>query len=187
MNSLIYLVITLVLPSLIFCDDLEVNKIRQAAYSSAYPKPKTENVANQIMEASYFRNAISACVHKIGTFDSDYNKCLKYEAKFVIGIFSENDAKAQCCGRVINFICMKKILTSRCGVPEKAVKMYNDVHFKYWNDLSISNYPNNCNVGSNESIAYCRNGVSKVTWNITLQIAVILSLYLLVFGKIQLL
>ena len=147
----------------------------------------SENAAFQIMEASYFRKAISVFVNKIGTLDLSYNQCLRSQANSVIGILSEDDAKAQCCGRVINFICMKKFLTSRSGVPRNTMEKYNDVHFKFWNDLSISNYPKNCGARSNQSIAYCHSGISKVTWNITLQIAVILSLYLFVFGKIQLL
>ena len=162
--------IALALPSLICCYfDLSSVNIQL-------------DVTAQKMDANNFNNTILYCINLIRINDLDYNRCLRDESSKVKEIHNENEPKAQCCGRVVNYICMKKFLTSRCGVPKTQVDENDDVHFKFWNNLNIPGYPNRCSGGTKDSIKYCHNGVEKVSFNVILQLANIF-IVLLVFGK----
>ena len=163
--------IALALPSLICCYfDLSSVNIQL-------------DITTQKMDANNFNNTILYCINLIGKDDPDYKGCLHDESMKVKGVHNDDEPKAQCCGRVVNYICMKKFLTLRCGVPKTQVEKNDDVHFKFWNDLNVPGYPRRCSGGIKDSIKYCHNGVEKVTKNVIIQFACTF-IVLLVFGKL---
>jgi len=67
---------------------------------------------------------------------------------------------------------MKKFLTNQCHVSRE-VKRNSEQHYNFWNEFDVDDYPTQCTQGSHEAaIRYCFSGVSKVTWNVNLYLAV---------------
>ena len=126
---------------------------------------------------------LAFCIYKV-TDNGDYIGCLEEEAELLKGMSSPSDPKISCCSRVMNLKCMKKYLTSDCGVTREEVERNNEEHFKFWNEADVEGYPHLCSQGSEESIRYCHSGTSKVTWSLMLQFAVILACFFLFFGKL---
>lgn len=135
------------------------------------------------MSEDLFLQKFKECINKIGTNDNDYNNCLKDETSKMGLSHPYVDKKSQCCSRLVNYNCMKKSLISKYGVSKENVQKYDQTHFNYWNGAPFPGVPGKCYGEAQDSIKYC-NGISKVTWNNTIQLAGIFTLYLLVFGKI---
>ena len=101
-----------------------------------------------------FKTKLMSCIVKEAQA-SDYKQCLENEAVKIRGISGPSDPKLQCCARVANYECMKKFLTSACGVSKEEVDSHDDEHFNFWNDFEIPQYPHHCSGGRSYSENYC--------------------------------
>ena len=117
---------------------------------------------------------------------NDFRQCLKDEgakAHIVIdppNVPNPSDPKVKCCYRVVLYECTKKFLTPMCNVSKEEVDSHDDEHFHFWNDADVK-ITGNCTGNREQSIAYC-NGFSKITFNLILQIASILALFIIVIS-----
>lgn len=128
-----------------------------------------------------FTNKVKACNTKIGVNDKDYLQCLYDEAQGLNDPFDHS--KTSCCSRVLNYECMKILMTPKCGFSKEEIQSHDEELFNYWNDFNDPQYPGNCKGNRTESLTYC-NGFSKITVSLTLQIASVFILSLFVFSKI---
>ena len=141
------------LPVIISCVDIE-------SVNSQIEKAAFENSANNKGTFKVFRNnfqfKIQNCLDKIGRNDFDYLQCLIDEnSKFNCYNYNNTEEKAYCCNRVFNYECMKKYLTSKCGVSKQEVDNNDEEHFAFWNNFNFSDVPHPCIGGRQQSENYC--------------------------------
>lgn len=148
MNFSLYFLVALALPMLICCYDIGL--VGQMAAKLAHDNL----VAGKTDED--FKTKIVNCASKVAN-TNDYMQCLETEVGKMHGIENGTEPKAQCCGRVVSYICMKKFLTSKCGVSKEEVESHDDEHFNFWNDLNVPNFPGHCKGGKQKSIDYCHS------------------------------
>ena len=134
---------------LIYCDfDMSLEDINQAI------KNMTENSVLKVTDDNFI-NELKNCIDKTYKKDYHYKQCQRDQAIKMKEVSGEDDPKALCCTRVINYICMKKFLTSKCSVNNIEVERHDEQHFNYWNNITGHN---ECNGNPTESVIYCHNG-----------------------------
>ena len=148
MNFSLYFLVVLALPMLICCYDIGL--VGQTAAKLAHDNL----VAGKTDED--FRTKIISCATKVAN-TNDYMQCIRTEAEKVHGIKNSTEPKVQCCVRVINYICMKTFLTSKCSVSKEEVESHDDEHFNFWNDLNVPDVHGHCKSGKQKSIDYCHS------------------------------
>ena len=157
-------------------ESLEHCNLNDEVFSRTSSTPKTSSTTTVPISSSTTPASISEdeflielekCTNKTGLNDSHYNDCLNNET-LKMG-WNNTEGKSSCCIRVVNYICMKESLTSKCGVSKEDVQKYDKIHFNYWNK-QLPEITGECNGAVQESIEYC-NGVSKIIWNLTLLLA----------------
>lgn len=173
MNFVIYFVLTLSLPLLIS---------GQTYYDLGQKLLTHRGFSVETASHHDFTSKLGHCIWRVSK-SPDFIQCLEDESQLLKGISSPSDPKISCCTRVMNFKCMRKFLTSQCHVSREEVERNSEQHYNFWNEFDVDGYSTRCSQTSHEAaIRYCSSGVSKVTWNITLYLAVF-ALYFLVFGK----
>lgn len=173
MNFVVYFVLALSLPLLIS---------GQSYYDLGQKLLSHRGFSAETTSHNDFISKLGHCILKV-TNSPDFIQCLDDESHMLKGISSPSDPKISCCTRVMNFKCMRKFLTSQCHVSREEVERNSEQHFNFWNEADVNGYPTQCTQSGYEAtIRYCSSGVSKITWNVTLYLAVF-AFYLLVFGK----
>ena len=141
-NFGIYLIVAITVSMLISCIDIgSVSlQIEKAVFKkAANNKGMLKTFGNNFQSKGHY------CLDKIGYNNPDYIQCLIDESS---KLKDDNiNEKGECCDRVLNYECMKKFLTSECGVSKQEVDSHDEEHFAFWNHLNIPEVPHNCSGG----------------------------------------
>ena len=162
MNSGLYFLVALALPMLNCCDDfkllsLDINK--EAIISKVNLVTRTMN--------DDFSTKLEECVNTIiGNYNDEYMLCFQTEGAKIDGIYNSSEPKAQCCARVVLYICTKPFLTSKCNMTKEEVESHDEEHFNIWNNLNVTEYPLHCSGGRQKSIDFCYSDNSNTNFEL---------------------
>lgn len=138
MNYFAYFLIVFI----IFCFDVR-------RVSLEIERNRKINFKDKLFENKDFISDLEQCKKQIGPYDNDYLNCIE-------DLSSKPDQEdISCCFRVVQFMCYKTLLTTKCNTSKEDVDLNEQVHFNFWNQLNISELSGNCEGDSVQSTKLC--------------------------------